>query len=99
MEEHFANLDRVVMKTFGRVYTLTRPDGTTSTLEGVLTRDVRPTGAFDAVVQAQTELTVASSVQLQRNDRISTLAERWVVDRKLKDDGSLARWSLHADRS
>ena len=41
MDEHFTNLDRVVMKTFGRTYTLTQADGSTTTLEGVLSRGTK----------------------------------------------------------
>ncbi len=97
MDEHFTNLDRVVMKTFGRTYTLTQADGSNTTLEGVLSRGTKPTGQYDAVMQSQTTITVPSSTLLYRNDQISTAAESWRVDRKLKDDGYLAQWSLHGD--
>ena len=50
MDEHFTNLNRVVMKTFGRPYTLTQADGSITTLEGVLSRGTNPTGQFDAVM-------------------------------------------------
>ena len=96
-EDAFTHLDAVVMDTFGSEYTLVRNGGVASTIAGVLIRDVQPTGAYDAVMQSQVTLTVTSDVLLQRNDRISTPQENWRVDRKLKDDGRLARWSLHAD--
>ena len=97
MDEERVNLDKVVMKTFGHEYIWTSREGVATTILGVLVRDVQPTGFHDAVMQARTEITVSSVLKLQRNDRISTPLERWRVDRKLKDDGSLAKWSLHAD--
>ena len=99
IDDHFTHLDKVVMKTFGHEYTWTSRNGVANAILGVLVRDVQPTGLHDAVMQSRTEITVSNIHKLQRNDRISTPLETWRVDRKLKDDGSLAKWSLHADRS
>ncbi len=96
-DEIFTNLDRVVMKTFGQSYILTQADGSTTTLEGVLSWGTKSTGQYDAMMQSQTTITVPSSTLLQRNDLITRGAESWRVDRKLKDDGYLAKWSLHGD--
>ncbi len=85
------------MKTFAREYAWTNKDGQSTNIPGVLVRDVQPTGAHGAVMQGQVTITVSNILKLQRNDQISTSRERWRVDRKLKDDGSLAKWSLHAD--
>ncbi len=96
MDDAIADLDREVMKAFGRVYILTRSDGSTADIVGVLSREVQPAGVFEAV-QSQTTFTAASDFPLQRNDRVSTALESWRIDRKLKDDGHLVQWSLHAD--
>ena len=95
MDNAIADLDREVMKAFSRVYILTKDDGTTSNITGILSREVQPAGVFEAV-QSQTTFTAASGLALQRSDRISTTLESWRIDRKLKDDGHLAQWSLHA---
>ena len=96
MEDVISELDRQVMSAFGRVYTLTRNDGETEQTTGVLSREVQPAGVFEAV-QSQTLFTGERGLGLKRGDRIATTIESWRVDRKLKDDGYLAQWSLHAD--
>ena len=95
MEDVISELDRQVMSAFGRVHTLTRSDGQTSQITGVLSRDVQPAGVFEAV-QSQTLFTGERELALKRGDQIATTIENWRVDRKLKDDGHLAQWSLHA---
>ena len=96
MDDVINDLDRQVMKAFGRVHTLTRSDGETTSVTGVLSREVQPAGVFEAV-QPQILFTGDCSLGLRRGDRIATVAESWRVDRKLKDDGHLAQWILHAD--
>ena len=96
MDDVISELDRQVMSAFGRVHTLTRNDGETEQITGVLSREVQPAGVFEAV-QSQTLFTGERGLALRRGDRIATTIESWRVDRKLKDDGHLAQWSLHAD--
>ncbi|MTI13009.1 hypothetical protein [Sansalvadorimonas verongulae] len=99
MVDPFEELDQAVLTAFGQVFEWRADNAAPVPLQGVLRRNVQPAGAFDAVMQTYTEFTVSNTIALQRNDLISKGEERWRVDRKLKDDGSLAKWSLHADRS
>ncbi|MTI15143.1 head-tail joining protein [Sansalvadorimonas verongulae] len=99
MTDPFDELDQAVLTAFGQVFEWRADNAAPAPLQGVLRRNVQAAGAFDAVMQTYTELAIPNTFTLQRNDQISKGGERWRVDRKLKDDGSLAKWSLHADRS
>ena len=97
MSDPFDDLNRAVLTAFGQPFEWQSGDADPVPLQSILRRNVQPVGTFDAVMQSHTEFTVPNTFYLQRNDLISTASERWRVDRKLKDDGIMATWSLHAD--
>ena len=97
MDETYKYLDQAVLTTFGQTFQWQSGDADPVPLQGILRRNVQPVGSFDAVMQSHTELTLPNTFSLERNDLISTASERWRVDRRLKDDGTMATWSLHAD--
>ena len=91
------SLNKAVLTAFGQVLEWHSGGGDPVPLQGILRRNVQPAGTFDAVMQSHTEFTVPSTIALQRNHLLCTFEESWRVDRKLKDDGTMATWSLHAD--
>ena len=97
MADPFEDLNKAVLTALGQTFEWQSGDADPVPLQGILRRNVQPVGTFDAVMQSHTELTVPNTISLQRNDLVSTTKESWRVDRKLKDDGLMATWSLHAD--
>ena len=97
MEKAFDQLNQAVLMAFSQTFEWQNGDVDPVPLQGILRRNVQPAGTFDAVMQSHTELTVPNTFSLQRNDLISTSSESWRVDRRVKDDGLMATWSLHAD--
>jgi len=96
MTDAFTAMTATVLASLGQRLTLTRKDGTNESVTGILSRNVTPVGSFDAVMQSMTTVAFDRTVPLERGDLVSTGMEVWRVDRRLKDDGYLTTWNLHA---
>ncbi|GAA4648720.1 hypothetical protein GCM10023116_09910 [Kistimonas scapharcae] len=96
MTDAFATMTTTVLASLGQRLMITRKDGASESVTGILSRNVTPVGSFEAVMQTMTTVTFDRMVQLERGDLVSTGMEAWRVDRRLKDDGYLTTWNLHA---
>ena len=97
MHQEFSEMDNAVLATFGITVTITYPDDSSLSTNAIISKDQLPIGQFDAMMEETTVLVVSSNLQIKRGDRVAFEGQQWTVDRKLKDDGSLARWNLHED--
>ena len=96
MTDPFAALTETVLGSLGQPLTVTYKDGASEPVTGILSRNVTPAGSFDAVMQSMTTVALDRQIRLDRGDQVSTSSEDWLVDRRLKDDGYLTTWNLHA---
>ena len=55
-----------------------------------------PLGQYDAVQGELTVLTLDRAIRLKRGDTVLANGLVYEVDRKLKEDGYLTRWNIHA---
>ncbi|GAA4649915.1 hypothetical protein GCM10023116_21970 [Kistimonas scapharcae] len=96
MTDAFAVMTETVLASLGQPLTVIYKDGTSDPVTGILSRNVKPVGSFEAVMQSMTTVAIDRQVRLERGDQLSSGTESWLVDRSLKDDGYLTTWNLHA---
>jgi hypothetical protein len=96
MTDSFNAMTSTVLQTFGDSLLLRREGMADQGITGILTHGVQAVGPVDAVMQLMTTLTTDRSLLLRRGDVISKGEAVWRVDRRLKDDGYLTTWNLHA---
>ena len=95
MQDELIRLHQQGLAAIGRPVTIVDLDGGTVDTRGVLKRQLVPTGQFSEVMQNMTVIALASGETVGRGYRIDCEGESWTVDRKIKDDGYLAHWSLY----
>ena len=96
MDETFNAMDRTILVTFGQSVLLTLSDQSSLATQGIISTELMPLGQYDAVQGELTVLTLDSAIQLKRGDTVLANSQVYEVDRKLKDDGYLTRWNIHA---
>ena len=96
MDEAFKAMDRTILVTFGQSVLLTRSDQSSLATQGIISKELMPLGQYDAVQSELTVLTLDSAIRLKRGDTVLANSRLYEVDRKLKDDGYLAKWNIHA---
>jgi len=96
MTDSFNAMTSTVLQAFGDSLLLRREGMADQAITGILKHGVQAVGPVDAVMQSMTTLTIDRSLVLRRGDVISKETEFWTVDRRLKDDGYMTTWNLHA---
>ena len=96
MDETFNAMDRTILVTFGQSVLLTLSDQSSLATQGIISTELMPLGQYDAVQGEVTVLTLDSAIRLKRGDTVLANGLVYEVDRKLKDDGYLTRWNIHA---
>ena len=96
MSEIFKSMDHTILGTFGQSVLLTLSDQSSLATQGMISKELMPLGQYDAVQGELTVLTLDSAIRLKRGDTVLANGLVYEVDRKLKDDGYLARWNIHA---
>ena len=98
MHDEFEEMHQVLLEEFGRVITIIYADGDEQQTRASFTRERVMTGQFDNVGQDITLIAVDSALVLKRGDKIRDGSDHWEIDRKLKDNGYLAYWTIHEAR-
>ena len=96
MDEAFKVMDHAILATFGQSVLLTLSDQSSLETQGIISKELVPLGQYDAVQGELTVLTLDSAIRLKRGDTVLANSQVYEVDRKLKDDGYLTRWNIHA---
>ena len=96
MDEAFKVMDHAILATFGQSVLLTLSDQSSLATQGIISKELMPLGQYDAVQGEVTVLTLDSTIRLKRGDTVLANGQVYEVDRKLKDDGYLTRWNIHA---
>ena len=63
---------------------------------GIISIEPPDLAKYRAVKEELTVLTMDSSIRLKRGDTVLANEEVYDVDRKLKEDGYLVKWSIYA---
>ena len=96
MSKIFKSMDHTILGTFGQSVLLTLSDQSSLATQGIISKELLPLGQYDAVQGEVTVLTLDSAIRLKRGDTVLANSRLYEVDRKLKDDGYLAKWNIHA---
>ena len=96
MEYIFKNMTQIVLSALGESVSLTLSDQSSLETQGIISKELVPLGQYDAVQGELTVLTLDSAIRLKRGDTVLANSQVYEVDRKLKDDGHLAKWNIHA---
>ena len=96
MNEAFQQLGHSILQTFGQSILLSRVDGSTQTVLGIIRTEMVELGKYDAIQGEITVLTVDSTVPVRRGDTVQANGQTYDIDRKIKDNGSLAKWNIYA---
>ena len=96
MDEAFKVMDHAILATFGQSVLLTLSDQSSLETQGIISKELVSLGQYDAVQGELTVLTLDSTIRLKRGDTVLANGQVYEVDRKLKDDGYLTRWNIHA---
>ncbi|WP_422463305.1 head-tail joining protein [Endozoicomonas sp. ALB115] len=96
MDEAFKVIDHTILSTFGQSVLLTFSDQSSLETRGIISRELVELGKYEAVQGEVTVLSMDSAIRLKRGDTVLANGQVYEVDRKLKDDGYLAKWNIHA---
>ncbi|WP_163372674.1 head-tail joining protein [Endozoicomonas acroporae] len=96
MDEAFKVIDHTILSTFGQSVLLTFSDQSSLETRGIISRELVELGKYEAVQGEVTVLSVDSAIRLKRGDTVLANGQVYEVDRKLKDDGYLAKWNIYA---
>ena len=96
MHEMFKTMQQITLSSFGQSVLLTLSDQSSLETQGIISKELMPLGQYDAVQGEVTVLTLDSTIRLKRGDTVLANGQVYEVDRKLKDDGYLTRWNIHA---
>ena len=96
MDEAFKVMDHTILSTFGQSVLLTLSDQSSLETRGIISRELVELGKYEAVQGEVTVLSVDSAIRLKRGDTVLANGQVYEVDRKLKDDGYLAKWNIYA---
>ena len=97
MDDAFKQMGHSILQTFGRSVLLTFADQSSLETLGIITTELVELGKYEAVQGEITVLSADSSIRLKRGDTVLASGQLYHVDRKLKDDGYLAKWNIYAD--
>ncbi len=97
MDEAFKAMGHTILSTFGQPILLTLSDQSTLETQGIITHELVELGQYEAVSGEITVISVDSSIKLKRGDNVLANGQVYEVDRKIKDDGYLARWNIYAN--
>ena len=96
MDEAFKVMDHTILSTFGQSVLLTFSDQSSLETRGIINKELVELGKYEAVQGEVTVLSVDSAIRLKRGDTVLANGQVYEVDRKLKDDGYLAKWNIYA---
>ncbi|WBA83732.1 hypothetical protein [Endozoicomonas sp. GU-1] len=96
MDEAFKVMDHTILSTFGQSVLLTLSNQSSLETRGIINKELVELGKYEAVQGEVTVLSVDSAIRLKRGDTLLANGQVYEVDRKLKDDGYLAKWNIHA---
>ncbi|MBO9484116.1 MULTISPECIES: hypothetical protein [Gammaproteobacteria] len=96
MDEAFKVMDHTILSTFGQSVLLTLSDQSSLETRGIINKELVELGKYEAVQGEVTVLSVDSAIRLKRGDTVLANGQVYEVDRKLKDDGYLAKWNIYA---
>ncbi|WP_422466836.1 head-tail joining protein [Endozoicomonas sp. ALC013] len=96
MDEAFKVMDHTILSTFGQSVLLTFSDHSSLETRGIINKELVELGKYEAVQGEVTVLSVDSAILLKRGDTVLANGQVYEVDRKLKDDGYLAKWNIYA---
>ena len=96
MDEAFKVMDHTILSTFGQSVLLTLSDQSSLETQGIISTELVELGKYEAVQGAVTVLTLDSTIRLKRGNTVLANGQVYEVDRKLKDDGYLAKWNIYA---
>ncbi|MBO9484452.1 MULTISPECIES: hypothetical protein [Gammaproteobacteria] len=96
MDKAFKVMDHTILSTFGQSVLLTFSDQSSLETRGIINKELVELGKYEAVQGEVTILSVDSAIRLKRGDTVLANGQVYEVDRKLKDDGYLAKWNIHA---
>ena len=96
MDEAFKVMDHTILSTFGQSVLLTFSDQSSLETLGIINKELVALGMYEAVQGEVTVLSVDSAIRLKRGDTVLANGQVYEVDRKLKDDGYLAKWNIYA---
>lgn len=96
MDEAFKVMDHTILSTFGQSVLLTLSDQSSLETRGIISTELVELGKYEAVQGEVTVLTLDSTIRLKRGNTVLANGQVYEVDRKLKDDGYLAKWNIYA---
>ncbi|WP_257296007.1 hypothetical protein [Endozoicomonas sp. YOMI1] len=96
MDEAFKVMDHTILSTFGQSVLLTFSDQSSLETLGIINKELVALGMYEAVQGEVTVLSVDSAIRLKPGDTVLANGQVYEVDRKLKDDGYLAKWNIYA---
>ncbi len=96
MSDIFKSMDHTILSTFGQSVLLTLSDHSSLETQGIISTELVELGKYEAVQGEVTVLTLDSTIRLKRGNTVLANGQVYEVDRKLKDDGYLAKWNIYA---
>ena len=96
MSDIFKSMNYTILSTFGQPVLITLSNQSTLETQGIITHELIELGQ-EAVSGEITVLSVDSSIKLKRGDNVLANGQVYEVDRKIKDDGYLARWNIYVN--
>ena len=96
MSDIFKSMDQTILLNFGQSVLLTLSDQSSLETQGIISTELVELGKYEAVQGEVTVLTLDSTIRLKRGNTVLANGQVYEVDRKLKDDGYLAKWNIYA---
>ncbi len=96
MSDIFKSMDHTILSTFGQSVLLTLSDHSSLETQGIISTELVELGKYEAVQGEVTVLTLDSTIRLKRGNTVLANGQVYEVDRKLTDDGYLAKWNIYA---
>ncbi|WP_419533712.1 hypothetical protein [Endozoicomonas sp.] len=96
MNDTFSVMGHTILSTFGQSVLLTLSDQLSLETQGIISTELVELGKYEAVQGEVTVLTLDSTIRLKRGNTVLANGQVYEVDRKLKDDGYLAKWNIYA---
>ncbi|WP_066017650.1 hypothetical protein [Endozoicomonas atrinae] len=97
MDDAFQQMGHSILQTFGQSVLLTLADQSSLEALGIIKTELVELGKYEAIQGQIIVLSLDSSIRLKRGDTVQANGLLYQVDRKLKDDGYLAKWNIYAD--
>ena len=97
MDDAFQQMGHSILQTFGQSVLLALADQSSLETLGIIKTELVELGKYEAIQGEIIVLSLDSSIRLKRGDTVQANGLLYHVDRKLKDDGYLAKWNIYAD--